>query len=278
MRFLSLAALTVLELPPEEQIICAQECGYQGIGLRLIPATPQETHYSLLTDKTRLQRVRATLSSTDIQVLDIEIFRIKPDIKLESYEPYLEIGAELGARNMLVAGNDPDPKRLSEQWERLCEMTKPYNIKPHMEPMPWTDVKSYLDGIKLVEAGPEFGAVLIDPIHFFRAEGQCSQIQPEHTKRMGYVQLADAPLLVPDTMEEILRQAREDRLPPGDGKFPLLDLMLQLPADLPISVEVPLAQRWNCKTEKEKAQIVFDYTSHFLQNISAENKLNNQTK
>jgi sugar phosphate isomerase/epimerase len=269
MRFLSLAALTVLELTPEEQIICAQECGYQGVGLRLIPATPQEKHYSLLNNKTGLQKVKAALAATDIKVLDIEIFRIKPDIPLESYEAYLEMGAELGARNMLVAGNDPDRKRLSEQWEKLCQMAKPYNIRPHIEPMPWTDVKGYLDGIHLVESGPELGGLLIDPIHFFRANGACSQIQTKHIKRMSYIQLADAPAQQPDTMDEILRQAREDRLPPSAGGFPLADLMHQLPDDLPISTEIPLAPRWGCKTEKEKAQLALDHTTRFLQKIYA---------
>ena len=36
----SLAALTVLELAPPEMIELAARCGYEKVGLRLLPATP----------------------------------------------------------------------------------------------------------------------------------------------------------------------------------------------------------------------------------------------
>jgi sugar phosphate isomerase/epimerase len=265
MRLISLAALTVLDLRPDEQIICAQECGYQGVGLRLIPATPQEKHYSLLGDKDRLKVVKNAISESGIQVLDIEIFRLKPETNVNDYEVFLEIGAEVNARNLLVAGNDPDRNRLSDNWEKLSALAKKYNIKPHMEPMPWTDVKDYLDAVDLVESGPEWGSVLIDPIHFFRAEGQCDQIKPEHTQRMGYCQLTDAPAEQPDSMEEILRQAREDRIPPGLGGLPLAQLISKLPADLALSIEIPLSPKWKCNSPKEKAQLALNQTIRFLQ-------------
>ena len=263
---LSLAALTVLELAPDEQILCAEKTGYQGVGLRLIPATPTELHYSLITDLARRAKVKNLISSTGMKVFDIEIFRLKPDTCLNDYLPFIELGAELGSKNMLVAGNDSDWSRMADNWLALCEMTQQFDIKPHMEPMPWTDVKSYLDGVKFVDsASPEMGAVLIDPIHFFRAGGEPNQIDQRHAKKMGYVQLADAPMPTPDTMDEILRQAREDRLPPGEGDFPLIELLRKLPSDLPISVEIPLAPRWGCATADQKAQLVRDYTLKLLE-------------
>lgn len=267
MNFLSLAALTVLDLRPDEQIICAQECGYQGVGLRLIPATPEEKHYSLLGSKERLRVVKNALSANGIQVLDIEIFRLKPDTRIEDYEAYLEIGAELGTQNLLVAGNDSDRHRLSDNWAKLSDLAKTYNIKPNMEPMPWTDVKNYLDAVDLVESGPTWGSVLIDPIHFFRAEGFCKQITPEHAQRMNYLQFTDAPAEQPNTMDEILRQAREDRLPPGLGGLPLTELMSKLPVDIPISVEIPLSPKWGCNTPQEKAQLAIKHTIHFLEKM-----------
>ena len=264
---LSLAALTVLELTPDEQIICAHDCGYQGVGLRLIPATPQETYFSLLRDAARLKKVKSLINSTGIKVFDIEIFRLKPDTNLKDFIPFLELGAELGTKNMLVAGNNPDRNSLIDQWSLLCEISRAYGIKPHMEPMPWTDVKSYLDAVSLIETNPDWGAVLIDPIHFFRSKGDCSQIQESHVSKMGYIQLADAPSVIPDTMEEILRQAREDRLPPGLGGFPLRGLLEKMASDMPISVEVPLAARWGCASANDKANLVRKHTLKLLDRI-----------
>ena len=258
---LSLAALTVLELSPDEQIMCAKACGYDGVGLRLIPATPTELHYSLMTDAARRARVKSLVSSTGMKVFDIEIFRLKPDTNIKDYVPFIELGAELGATNMLVAGNDSDWSRMTNNWLELCEVSHALGIKPHMEPMPWTDVKSYLDGVKFVdEASATLGAVLIDPIHFFRAGGQVSQIETSHANKMGYIQFADAPMPTPDSMDEILRQAREDRLPPGAGDFPLKELLSKMNPNLPISVEIPLAARWGCDTAEKKARLVRQYT------------------
>lgn len=263
---LSLAALTVLELSPDEQILCAEKTGYQGVGLRLIPATPTEIHYSLISDAVRRAKVKQLISSTGLKVFDIEIFRLKPDTQLNDYLPFIELGAELGSKNMLVAGNDSDWSRMTDNWLALCELVKQFDIKPHIEPMPWTDIKSYLDGIEFIDAAsPDMGAVLIDPIHFFRTGGDPNQISDHHAQKMGYVQFADAPMPTPHSMDEILRQAREDRLPPGEGDFPLVELLQKLPNDLPISVEIPLAPRWGCSTAEQKANLVRSYTLKLLE-------------
>lgn len=265
MRPLSLAALTVLELPPDEQIICAEKCHYQGVGLRLIPATPTEMHYSLIDNPARKRTVKNLLASTGMKAFDIEIFRLKPDTNLNDYLAFIELGAELGSKNMLVAGNDPDLQRMRDQWLHLCEIAREFGITPHLEPMPWTDIKSYVDAAKFVEeASSDLGAVLIDPIHFYRSGGEPEQIEEAQASRMGYVQFADAPGAIPESMEEILRQAREDRLPPGAGDFRLKELLAKLPKEIPISLEIPLAPRWGCETAEQKAALVHRYTLDLL--------------
>ncbi|MGX1319352.1 hypothetical protein AB7M17_002805 [Bradyrhizobium sp. USDA 377] len=43
----SLAALTALELTPPQSIEVAARCGYDHVGLRLLPATPGGVAYPL---------------------------------------------------------------------------------------------------------------------------------------------------------------------------------------------------------------------------------------
>ena len=57
------------------------------------------------------------------------------------------------------------------------------------------------------------------------------------------MQLCDAPPQRPTDMQEIIRQARGDRLFPGEGGLDLRGLLGALPADLPLSLEVPVAQK-----------------------------------
>ncbi|MCY1414279.1 hypothetical protein D9M71_297260 [compost metagenome] len=52
------------------------------------------------------------------------------------------------------------------------------------------------------------------------------------------VQWCDAPALAP-VEEGIIREAREGRLPPGEGQLPLAGLLDVLPPQVHCSVEVP---------------------------------------
>ena len=55
----SLAALTALELAPPALIDVAAACGYQHVGVRLLPATPGGIAYPLMDDKAGLRETLA---------------------------------------------------------------------------------------------------------------------------------------------------------------------------------------------------------------------------
>ena len=124
-RAIGLAALTVLELPPPDMVTCAAEAGFTHIGLRLIPATPTEVSYATIGDTPIIRATLERLADTGIEVLDIEILRLTPDADPRDFLPVLETGARLGARNALIAGNDPDEGRLTERFAALCELAAP---------------------------------------------------------------------------------------------------------------------------------------------------------
>jgi sugar phosphate isomerase/epimerase len=48
---------------------------------------------------------------------------------------------------------------------------------------------------------------------------------------------------MPAQMEEVVRQARSDRLFPGEGALDLGALLAALPAGVPLSLEVPVSQK-----------------------------------
>ena len=149
-RIVSLSALTVLELAPPDMVSCAREAGYTHVGLRLIPATPNEPSYETIGDTPVIRETLARLADTGITVLDIEILRLKPDVRVRDFLPVLETAARLGARNALVAGNDPDEARLTENLAALCDLAAPLGIAPCLEPMPWTDAKDFAQGARIV--------------------------------------------------------------------------------------------------------------------------------
>jgi sugar phosphate isomerase/epimerase len=242
-RPLSLAALTVLELSPADMVSCAADAGYTHVGLRVIRATDSEASWPMLGDSPLVREVEARLGGTGIEVLDIEIFRLKPDTHVENYRAALETGARLGARHALVAGNDADAARLADRFAALCDLGAPLGLSMNLEPMPWTDVRTVAQAARVIaSAGRPNAGVLIDPIHFDRAGNTAADIALVPRHRLHYAQLCDAPAARPTDTDSLLHQARAERLMPGDGGLDLRGILKALPEGLPLAVEIPMHQ------------------------------------
>jgi sugar phosphate isomerase/epimerase len=203
-RAIGLAALTVLELPPAEQVAVAAQAGYTHVGLRLIPVANQVLPPF---DERETER---RLADTGVRVLDVEVFRLAPETTVLEFEPGIATAARLRATQLLVHGADPDEARLTESFARLCDLAARYGLAANLEPMPWVDVSNVAKAKRVLDgAARENSALLVDAIHFFDLRG----------------------------------------------------LMRALPADLPISVEVPYARPMSAL---ERARRALAATTEFL--------------
>jgi sugar phosphate isomerase/epimerase len=239
-RAIGLAALTVLELAPPDMVSCAAEAGFTHIGLRLIPATPTEVSYATIGDTPIIRATLERLAATGIAVLDIEILRLTPEVDVRAFLPVLETGARLGARHALIAGNDPDEVRLTQHFAALCDLAAPLGIAPCLEPMPWTDVRDFAQGARVLRNAAHSNAgLLVDAIHFDRGGSHASEIAAVPPGWLRYAQLCDAPAERPTERAELLRQARADRLLPGEGGLDLAGIVRALPPQTPLSLEIP---------------------------------------
>ena len=174
-------------------------------------------------------------------MLDVEILRLKPETRVADFAAVLETAARLGARNALVAGNDPDAARFGENFAALCDLAAPYGIAPCVEPMPWTDVQSFAQGAEAVRRVARSNAgLLIDAIHFDRAGSVASEISGVPAAWLRYAQICDAPAERPTDLDGLLHQARAERLLPGEGGLDLAGIFGALPPDTPVSVEIPM--------------------------------------
>lgn len=84
MRTLSLAALTLLDVPPPEQVRIAAQAGFTHVGLRLLPATPSDPDYDMLGDTAAVRDTLAALMETGVRVSDVEIVRLTPDFSVDA--------------------------------------------------------------------------------------------------------------------------------------------------------------------------------------------------
>ncbi|WP_432257326.1 sugar phosphate isomerase/epimerase family protein [Cupriavidus sp. TMH.W2] len=240
-RHYSLAYLTAPTATAAQAIDVAAELGYSYVGLRPFPNGPGAPFQPMLDDAVALRETLARMRDTGVRVFDIEIIRIGEGFDALAYAPALALGAEIGAKAVLIAADDTDEARLAANYARLCEVAQPFGLTCDLEFMPWTAVKNAPAARRIVElAGqPENAGVLVDSLHFGRSASTLDDIARLPRKWLHYAQISDAPAGIPATDEALIRTARCDRLLPGEGGIDLAGLFAVLPYDLPVSVEIP---------------------------------------
>ncbi|TXI63278.1 MAG: sugar phosphate isomerase/epimerase [Limnohabitans sp.] len=239
-RIHSLAYLSSHRCTPAEAIRIAAQTGYQFVGLRLWPNAPGAPQQHLLDQPAALREALATQKETGVGVFDLEIIRINEQFDPHTWDALYDVGAQLQAKAILVAGDDPDEARLTDNYARLCEVMKPYGMSADLEFMPWTEVKDAKSALRIVRnAGmPANAGILVDALHFGRSTTSLDDIRAIPRQLLHYAQICDAQAGMHFSTEDMIHTARCERLLPGDGTIDIRGLFAALPADLPISVEV----------------------------------------
>lgn len=236
----SLSFLTVANVSPIDAVKIAAECGYANVGLRLLPAASTEAEYPILTDLKLLQETKAALQDTGIKVADVEIVRLIADFDAQKYLGFLDVAQQLGAKHILVAGNDSENTRLIHNFAMFCELSKQYGLSCDLEFMPWTSVKNLQHAAEIVEQADQVNAaVLIDALHFDRSDSTIAQVKALPASRINYVQLCDGLAQYDPSDAGLIKIARANRLVPGQGEIDLVSLIQALPKNITLAAEVP---------------------------------------
>lgn len=237
---LGLAALTVLDVDPVGQVDLAEAHGFDTVGFRLLPAAPGTPAYPLHADAAARREVRARLDDSHVALFDIEIVRLTEDFDLDAHRPLLETGAQLQARAVLVAGNDADRGRLSASYAAFAAACAEHGLVASLEFMPWTAVPDARSALGIVEQADGPGrSILVDSLHVARSSTTLEDLAAIPTEWLHYGQVCDASVPAPTATDELIRQAREERLPPGEGGIDLRSLWATMPEDTPVSIELP---------------------------------------
>jgi sugar phosphate isomerase/epimerase len=259
----------VLELPPPEMVSVAAEVGHTHVGLRLIPATPEEVSHPMVGDTPVVRETLARLADTGIGVLDAEIFRLRPDTRVADHLPAMETAARLGARHLLAAGNDPDEGRLTDRFGAFCDAAAAFGLGAVLEFMPWTDARDLVQAARIVAgADRPNGGVLIDAFHFRRSRSRIEDVgRLVPPGRLPYVQLCDVPAEPPADMAGMVAEARSERRFPGEGGVDLVGLLRALPPGVPLSLEIPTHRLARTVGALERARRALAATEVLLANL-----------
>jgi sugar phosphate isomerase/epimerase len=165
-------------------------------------------------------------------------FVVAPDRDIRDSAEDLEIMAELGAPRVNTISFDPDVSRSTDQIGTLVEMAADAGMETTIESSPGFtpgDLPAALDIISTV-GRPDL-RLLVDTMHVMRGGAAPADLAALDPDTIGYVQLSDVPLtpVGPTYYEEALF----NRMVPGSGELPLLEILAAVPRDRVISLEVP---------------------------------------
>ena len=263
---LSLAQLIALPLNPAQLLRLAADTGCQAAGVRLLSTTPGGVAYPLMDDPAGLREALAVVADTGVGVFDLEVAGLTPQHRTADFLPFFDVGRRLGARAVLVAGLDDDEARLIASYAAFCEAAAPFGLTCDLEFMPWTAVPNLRTAKRIVGAVRQPNAgVLVDALHFFRSDSRLDELDDLPREWLHYAQICDGPAQPPATVEGLVHAARHGRWLPGEGDLDLTGLFARLPADLPVSIEVPNDERAQVLGHAAWAQQAVDAARRVLQ-------------
>lgn len=236
----SIAYLTYAPLQPPQAISLAARCGYQAIGLRVLPVAPGADHAPLIDDAALRRETIACAAAEGVAIFDIEIVRITERFDLTALRPFIDVCGELGAKAVLVGADDADERRLIDNYAAFCDALAPFGISADLEFMPWSRAPDAKAAMRIVAAAarPNSG-ILVDSLHAARSRTTLADLADIPAAQLHYAQICDAPGTIPATVEGLLQTARHERLLPGDGDIDPRAHIKALRKRVPVSIEVP---------------------------------------
>lgn len=229
---ISFASGIVPEFGPVDTIEAARAGGFDMVGLWVDPLEWTTAH---------TRDARAALAATGLPLLDVEVVWIKPDSAIDDHRKIIDVGAELGAANVLCVSSDPDQARTAAHLAALCRHAEASGMRVALEFGIFTEVKNLTAAMAILDqVAHPLRALLIDPIHVDRSGTTLAQIGKVDPALLPYAQFCDAPAQRPDPadFDAVIHDAINLREQCGEGALPLAALYHALPANIPLAIEL----------------------------------------
>ncbi|MDE2403104.1 MAG: sugar phosphate isomerase/epimerase [Sphingomonadales bacterium] len=236
---LSLDSLTLTDTSPQTAIRAAAEAGFDACSLWVIP--PALFPSPLLTPAME-RECAAIIADTGIGVITLEVFDLHSMAAVESCRPQLEMGARLGGKAALAINySNPDRAASAEILARFAEVAAGFGLSTNLEPVAGGKSRTLAEAYDLARRSGADVGLCFDPHHLIRAGGGPADLATLPPGAIRYVQVCDGP--IPQPADIVMTEAVCERLYPGDGDFPLRDLLRAAPRDVPIGIECPSVGR-----------------------------------
>ena len=239
MHQLALHQITMMDGGPEGLVRFAAESGLDGVCL--FTATPLDANgrdMFPVVEPAGAPSFKRLLRDHDMRIINAEYFPVMPDRDVAEYLPAISLAAELGAKRLVTHIHESDSQRAEDQLASLCTLASEHGLDVGLE---FTGFAPGCDSLASAVAlhrrmNRSNLAIAIDALHLFRTGGTLDQLAALDPSTIGYAQLCDGPDF--RRSNDYLAEAMH-RMIPGEGVFPLGDLVALLGPHVDIDIEVP---------------------------------------
>ncbi|MEV8544131.1 TIM barrel protein [Streptomyces sp. NPDC051572] len=199
-----------------------------------------------VVDRKVLREALARLDALNIPVAMGDGFILRAGGDLDGLRRQLDVLAETRAPLANACAFEPDvqvardPALVADLLGEFCGVARTAQVDVLLEFTPLSHVPSLAAAVGLLEQLDQPNLrILLDTLHLVRAGEGPTDVREIDQQLIGYCQLSDG-LLVSESLSAYLDEAVNDRLVPGQGEFPLVEILALIPREATISAEVPL--------------------------------------
>ncbi len=235
---LSLHHLTALDASPEALIAIAGSLGCSHVCLfAFVPE--QAAHRFPVMAQADESRLRDALAAAEVALGNVEVFPLDSDASPARYRRALALAAALGASRATAHIHAADLQTAIVRFADFCDVAADFGLTAGLEFNAFSAIRDPATAAAIVRStGRPNGDIALDLLHLVRSGSNVADVAAI-ADITGYVQLCDGPL---NTRESARwHEAIEERMLPGEGEFPLAQLIAPLRAGTLFAVEVPQA-------------------------------------
>lgn len=238
----SLAHLTVIDAPAPELVYIAARAGYDAVSPRFIPMNVDGEFACFPEDRELVKATKYALKTTGLKVLDVELARITDDCDPKKFVPAIELGAELGAKRMIMSAwtsTRSDRQFLIDCFAETCSLAEPFGMTIDLEFPSFSRLRTLDEVLDIVVAsGAPNACILIDTLYLHLSRVDIGELLHIDDRFINFIHISDCLPGIADTREGMIQLARDARLYPGEGwidfdgiieRLPIVDYSIELP-------------------------------------------------
>lgn len=248
LRNVALAQLGMNDEGPVALVEAAAAAGFGAVGLPLRSGALKPLKFEIVGADETIGAIMRACRATGVSIFDTESLVLGHEPPGDELRRTFETAARLDASRLSCLGYEPArgpgqmrSGEITERFARLCAAAAEFDLLIAVEFMLFRSIRTLTEAAILVaESGAPNARIVLDALHFLRSGATVAEVAALPPGMVSHLQLCDAPAAAP-APEELVEEARGQRLLPGEGVIPLEDLIAALPPSTPLSLEIPVA-------------------------------------